>query len=116
MYHPMQLGLLGSFLICYYYILEQRQKVQYHYYRDYEGDQCNQQMELNRAHAKAPIKLDVEAHAHIQKHRSMPTLFLSTTSQYVGLNVNRLHFPAIILFVMQNWAGFALLLGLDLYT
>jgi hypothetical protein len=42
----------------------------------------NQQMELNRAHAKfgpshrerkesigAPIKLDVEAHAHIQKHR-----------------------------------------------
>ncbi|KAL5667225.1 hypothetical protein ACJX0J_019446, partial [Zea mays] len=40
---------------------------------------------------------------------SMPTLFLSTTSQY---HVNRLHFPAIILFVMQNCAGFALLLGL----
>jgi unconventional SNARE in the endoplasmic reticulum protein 1 len=42
----------------------------------------SQQMELNRAHAKfgpshherkesigAPIKLDVESHAHIQKHR-----------------------------------------------
>ncbi|KAL5678616.1 hypothetical protein ACJX0J_014747, partial [Zea mays] len=42
---------------------------------------------------------------------SMPTLFLSTTSQY---HVNRLHFPAIILFVMQNCAGFALLLGFDL--
>jgi hypothetical protein len=84
-----------------------RQKVQYLYHQDYEGDQrkfnlvyftCfpflwlqlpSQQMKLNRAHAEvgpshherkedigAPIKLDAEAQAHIEKHRYAIFFFL----------------------------------------
>ncbi|AQK79707.1 hypothetical protein ZEAMMB73_Zm00001d035800 [Zea mays] len=72
----------------------------------------SQQMELNRAHAKflpshherkesigAPIKLDVESHAHIQKHRKLQE---DLTDEMVELTRRRKEISLMMVFPDLN--------------